>query len=258
MTVDVSAAQSAERAGFLLTHVIDADSPVSVSAAALACGIPKSTASRLLAALERNGLLQREVDRGPYSPGAVLVAFAARRDGGRDLATIAAPSLDRLASVSSETINLSTAGTDSVLTLAQIETPHLVGVGSWLDRRVIPFHASAVGKLFLAFGAASLPDGPLAVHGPRTITDRRALEAALVEIRGSSLSIAIDELESGLAAVAAPIRGVNGAVAGALSISGPTFRLSAERIAHLVPVLTEEAASVSHHLGYRQPLGGTR
>ena len=94
----------------------------------------------------------------------------------------------------------------------------------------MPFHAAANGKVFLAFGAAELPRAPLTRFTPHTITDRDHLAGALDTIRAVGYATAIDEIEVGLSAVAAPVRGARGACVAALSISGPSFRLDASRL----------------------------
>jgi DNA-binding IclR family transcriptional regulator len=106
---------------------------------------------------------------------------------------------------------------------------------------------AANGKVFMAFGAAPLPD-ELERFTPRTITDRAELERSLGPVRRRGYATAVDELELGLAAVAAPVRTADGEVAAALSISGPTNRLTSERIERLAPVLIEHAAALGRRL----------
>jgi DNA-binding IclR family transcriptional regulator len=112
----------------------------------------------------------------------------------------------------------------------------------------VPLHAAANGKVFLAFGAAPVPV-QLDALTPRTITDRATLEAELERIRARGYAHAVDELELGLSAIAAPVRGADGAVVAALSISAPTARLPAERVEQLAPVLLEQSRALSRRLG---------
>jgi DNA-binding IclR family transcriptional regulator len=112
----------------------------------------------------------------------------------------------------------------------------------------VPYHCTANGKVFVAFGAASLPEGRLARLTPHTILDREQLEAELEQIRADDFATAIDELEVGLSAVAAPVRGPTGDVIAALTLSGPSMRLTPTRIAGLRPVLTNEARELSRRL----------
>jgi IclR family acetate operon transcriptional repressor len=88
-------------------------------------------------------------------------------------------------------------------------------------------HASALGKVFLAFGAEA-PPGRLKKFSSRTTTSKQRLRADLVQVRERGWAIADGELEDGLIAVAAPIFSADGSVVGSMSISGPTLRMTRE------------------------------
>src|SRR5947209_12217918 len=94
--------QSIDRAAQLLVRVVESAQPLGVGELAERSGLPKSTTSRLLGALERQGLVQRLGDRGRLRPGPVLLRFATR-DGTASLVELARPSLRRLADASGET-----------------------------------------------------------------------------------------------------------------------------------------------------------
>ena len=158
----------------------------------------------------------------------MLLRFAQRGIVGDDILALAEPELRHLAALSGETVNLAVAGPLGPETIAEIETRHVLGTGGWVGRRGVPLHASAFGKVFLACGAMHLPPGELQSFAPRTITDRRTLEAELVRARVTGFVTAVDELEDGLAAVAAPVRDVFGEIVAALAISGPTLRMPDE------------------------------
>ena len=217
--------QAIERAAELLVGVVESSSPVSVGELSQRSGLPKSTTSRLVGALERRGLVQRSGDRR-VAPGPVLLRYASR-DASQALVELAQPSLRRLADESGETINLAVPGPDGVEHLAQEDTAHLVGVTDWVGRRV-PFELAANGKCFLAFGGGGVDDAE--------------------QIRSRGYATSIDELEVGLSAVSSPVFDKAGAAIAALSISGPTARLTAERIEELAPLLKEEAETLTRRL----------
>jgi IclR family transcriptional regulator, acetate operon repressor len=236
MATEPSGTQAIDRAAQLLVRVVESPSPLGIGELAERSGLPKSTTSRLVAALERQGLVQRLGDRGRLRPGPVLLRFAGR-DGAQTLIELARPSLRRLAEASGETINLAVPGPDGVEHLAQEDTAHFVGVTDWVGRRV-PFHVAANGKCFLAFGGSQ----------------KTTPELQRVRARGYATSI--DEIELGLSALAAPVLGPAGEALAALSISGPTARLTSERIASLAPLLVEEAAQLAERLGHRDHTRG--
>ncbi|HET7352963.1 MAG TPA: helix-turn-helix domain-containing protein, partial [Gaiellaceae bacterium] len=175
--------QAIERAAQLLVRVVEAPQPPSIGELSERSGLPKSTTSRLIGALERQGLVQRLGSRGQLRPGPVLLRYASR-DASQALVALAQPSLKRLADESGETINLAVPGPAGVEHLAQEDTAHLVGVTDWVGRRV-PFELAANGKCFLAFGGGEVDD------------------AELIRSRGYATSI--DELEVGLSALSAPV-----------------------------------------------------
>jgi IclR family transcriptional regulator, acetate operon repressor len=240
--------QAIDRAAELLVRVVESGRPIAVGELATHTGLPKSTTSRLVGALERRGLVQRSADRGALSPGPVLLRFA-HRDGGQSLVELAAPVLERLAAETRETINIAVPGPLGAEHLDQRDSEHFVGVTNWIGRRV-PHHVAANGKVFMAFDAAPIPQ-ELERFTPGTITRRTALETELEGVRARGYATAVDELELGLAAMAAPVRADGGAVVAALSISGPTSRLTSERIDRLAPVLLEQAAILGRSLDHR-------
>ena len=96
-TTPTPGTQSIDRAAQLLVHVVETAEPPTVGELSERSGLPKSTTSRLVAALERQGLVQRDAGRGVLTPGPVLSAYARRAAPGGDLVALAAASLDRLA-----------------------------------------------------------------------------------------------------------------------------------------------------------------
>lgn len=239
-----------DRGAELLLRVLESPEPVALTEVAAAAGIPKSTASRLMSALERRGLVEQVGERGRLRPGPAILRVAERGLIERNLMELARPSLDALAQVSGETVNLAVPGPAGVEHIAQAESQHFLGAGQWVGASV-DYHASANGKVFLAFGRAAIPD-TLPAHTPATLVDRARLSAELESVRSSDFATTIDELEPGLAAIAAPVRGAHGDVIAALSIAGPTLRMSPKRIAELRGPLIEEANRLGARLGHTE------
>jgi IclR family acetate operon transcriptional repressor len=238
--------QSVDRAAQLLAALLESESPLSLRELADAADLPKSTASRLLSALERHGLVHQAGQRGELEPGPAILRFAHRGGVERNLLELAQPSLEALSDASGETINLAVPTPYGVEHLAQVDARHFLGAGHWVGRRV-EFHCTANGKVFLAFGTAELPAGALRRRTPDTITDRAELARVLEGVRRVGLATAVDELEVGLAAVATPVFGPAGHVIAALSVSGPTQRLAVEEVSG---VLVGQARELSGRLGH--------
>ena len=240
-----------DRGAELLVRVLESERPVALSDLALASGIPKSTASRLVSALERQGLVEQDGERGRLRPGPAILRVAERSLLERSVVELARPSLDSLSEACGETINLAVPARHGVEHVAQVDGRHFLGAGQWLGRTV-DFHSTANGKVFMAFGRATMPARPLAELTPRTITDAAQLRDELAVVRRDEFAEAVDELEMGLAAIAAPVRGAGGEVVAALSITGPTVRMTPVRIAELKPILIDEARTLSRRLGHPQ------
>lgn len=245
--------QAIDRAARILVRLIESDEVVTLAGVMEETQLPKSTAARLLRALERNGLAQRR-QGGGFRPGPVLVEYARRDTSVGDLATLAWPYLERLGRATGETTNIGIPTPGGVARLAQVDSTHPLGAGNWVGAR-IPIHASSMGKLFMAFGAAQPPFGRLARLGPNTITTVADLLAELDRVRRDGYATTWEELEAGLCSTAAPVRGVRGTVIAAISVSAPTVRTSRERLAELSATVVEEAAALSEHIQTRNNAG---
>jgi IclR family acetate operon transcriptional repressor len=238
-----------DRAAWLLTEVVHAPGPVTFTELAVASGLAKSTTSRLLLALERNGLVRRD-EAGRFLPGEVFVRFAWRGGAEAGLVEVALPFLNRLGKATRETINLGVAGGGVVEQIAQVDSTFMIGGTNWVGLSV-PLHCSALGKVLLAHGAARLPAGRLERRTDKTITSRAVLEAGLAEVRSHGYAVTEEELEPGLIAVAAPVYRYDGAVVAAISVSGPAPRLAGDLITAAAGRCRDEAAALSVVLGYR-------
>jgi IclR family acetate operon transcriptional repressor len=236
-----------DRGAELLVRVLESEQPIALAEIASASGIPKSTASRLVSALERQGLVEQDGERGRLRPGPAILRVAERSMLERSILELARGSLDVLSAATGETINLAVPGPQGVEHIAQVESAHFLGAGQWLGRSA-DYHCTANGKVFMAFARAPIPARPPALT-ERTITDPAQLTAQLARVRHDDFAEAIEELEIGLAAIAAPVRGAGGQVVAALSVTGPTVRMTPQRIAELKPILIEEAGLLSRRLG---------
>ena len=153
-------------------------------------------------------------------------------------------------------MNLAVPGRAGVDHLAQRDSRHFIGGTNWVGRAA-PLHCTANGKVLLAFGAAKLPAGELERLTPHTVVDRAALDAELVAVRTRGYATTLAELEPGLVAVAAPVFGPgSGEAVAALSISGPTIRLTPARLNELGALLIDHAAGLSARLDHHDAKRG--
>jgi len=241
-----SGTQAIDRASSLLVAVLDASDEVPFSDLVDTVGLPKSTVSRMLGSLELAGLVRRGPDAA-VRPGPVMTRYANSGRGDR-LLRVAQPHLERLGEITKETVNLAVPGARAVEQISQVDSKFLLGSVNWIGQSV-PFHCSALGKVFLAHGVTELPKGRLERRAERTITSRERLEIDLQVVRQRGFAVADSELEPGLVAVAAPVFGATGAVIAAVSVSGPSARLTRDRIPEVGQLLIEETAEIGAQLG---------
>jgi DNA-binding IclR family transcriptional regulator len=240
--------QSADRALAILTAFGEERQDLGVSELAAELGMHKSTVSRLLAALERRGLVRREGER--FAPGPELARLGLLSVRSFTLAGAARAPLEALAEQTGETVNLAVRDGQRALNVLQVDAAHFVGVTDWTGRAA-PLHATANGKALLAFGEGPMA-GRLGKLTPRTIVERRELEADLERTREAGFAVAVEELEVGLHAVAAPVFDAGGACVAAVSVSGPAYRLPVPRLPELGELCASAADEVSAHLGFRR------
>jgi len=240
--------QAVDRANALLTLVVESGAPRTFTSLVDELGLAKSTTSRLLQALERSRLVQRD-HAGAFRPGALFSLYAARPSALHDLAELARPTCERLGELSEETVNLAVPRGSELVQIAQVDSRYVVGATNWVGVDV-PAHCTALGKVLLAFGALELPRGNLERRTAHSPVDRAHLDHSLVEVRRRGWAASLDELEVGLAAVAAPVRAVDGTVVAAISVSGPTARINDRGITALGDLLTTETRGLSAQLGH--------
>ena len=183
-----------------------------MNALARRIGVNPSSASRLLATLERGGLVAREPG-GPYRLGLHLVALADRVLASLDVRELARPYLRSLAEATGETVSLSVPDGEQAVTVDFVPGASTVVSMAHLGRPSVG-HATSTGKVLLAHAApAGLPD-VLPAFTERTITDPAALEDELERVRAQGWAESVGEREPDLNALAAPVFGRGGAAGG--------------------------------------------
>jgi DNA-binding IclR family transcriptional regulator len=252
MALDGNAVRSVDRAAALLLALGDTAGEAGVTELARRLGLHKSTASRLLATLQRRGLVEQDDESGKYRLGLVVIRLAERAERTLDLRGIAMAELERLARLTRETVSLGILDGDSCLTVAQADGPNLIAVGDWTGRST-PLHCVASGKVLLSSMAERevlrIVRKGLVAHTERTITELEPLLEELARIRRRGYSTALGEYEMGLNAVSAPVHDARGAVIAAVDIWGPAFRLTPRRIPELAAQAREAASAISVRLG---------
>jgi DNA-binding IclR family transcriptional regulator len=220
----MEALTSVEKAVDVLFALHGAPASLGVTALGHELGLPKSSAHRLLATLTRRGLVERDAS-GRYQPGIALVALGLGALEREPLDALARPTLEQEADVLGETVFLVGARAGRLYVLDKAEGTGFLRAAPRVGEAV-PVHATAVGKLFLAFAPAlvELPAGALQRFTPRTLASRRTLERAVETTRAQGFAENRDEWLPGMSVVAAPILS-RGEMRGAVVVAAPSARL---------------------------------
>jgi IclR family KDG regulon transcriptional repressor len=210
-------------------------------------GIDKSQASRTLRALADHGLAERDPATRAYRLGPRVFAYAARVSE-RRLLRVAPPVLERLVRELGERAHLSVLDGTAVLTLLSHSPPHAVQAAGWTGRTV-PAYCTAAGRALLADhdpdALRALLDGvELSRRTPNTPTTVAAVSERILAGAARGYASADEELEPGLAAVAAPVRRFDGQIVAAINVSGPSFRFG-QRLSDAGPEVRRAADEVS-------------
>jgi DNA-binding IclR family transcriptional regulator len=217
-------------------------------------GVHKSTASRLLSALETRGMVVQNHERGKYQLGFGILRLAHAIPARLSLVTEARDEMRRLAEEHRETVNLAVLREGVAVNVAQEIGPTSLGTHDWIGS-LTPVHATSSGKVLLA----ALPSAEraelikkvgLKSFTGRTITSRRQLERQLLDVAAQGYATALEELEIGINAIAVPVRDHLGTVVAAVSVSGPAFRLTEETMQAMRDDLKAAGLTISRRIGF--------
>ncbi|HEX6341303.1 IclR family transcriptional regulator [Umezawaea sp.] len=247
----VAQVQSVDRAISVLEMLAHGEAGITEIAGEL--GVHKSTASRLVSVLESRGLVEQLGERGKYAIGFGIVRLAGAATGRMDLTKLGQPTCQTLADEFGETVNIAVADQGVAINITQARGSAAISAQNWIGQRT-PLHATSSGKVLLAFMPPEernrLLGLPLDRYTPRTVVEPEELAGELDRIAVDGFAACYEELELGLHAVAVPIRGQRGEVIAAMSASGPSYRLSRQRVRQIVAPMADCASELSAQLGY--------
>jgi IclR family transcriptional regulator, acetate operon repressor len=239
-----SGVQSLDRALQLLELLADAGGAMRLAELEAATGLPLPTIHRLLRSLAHNGYVRQEPSRR-YALGPRLVRLG--ETAARALGSWAVPQLADLVAGIGETANMAVLEGDTAVYVAQVPSPHSMRMFTEVGRHV-PAHCTGVGKALLSQLSDDnvlelLRRTGMPVRTPHTVTDPAALLAQLRDVRARGWAVDDEEQEVGVRCVAAPIAG--SPLGAAVSVSGPSGRLTTDRIAQIGPLVQRAAEKIA-------------
>jgi DNA-binding IclR family transcriptional regulator len=209
--------------------------------------------------LESRRYVERSPSGNEFRLGLRLFELGARAVARINAVETARPFLQRLVQESGETAHLGILRQGEIVSIANVESHQTLRTPATVGKRA-PLHCSSQGKCILAF----LPEDAvknlfrrraLEAFTPRTITSLDALRRRLEHTRTHGYALDDEEFETGLRCVGAPVRDHSGQVVAAMSIAGPAFRLTRDRLPDLIGLVKQTAAEFSHALGYSPDTG---
>jgi len=246
--------RAVERALQILGCFDDKHPERGVSEIAQAVGLHKATTHRIVTTLVSYGYLERAEDGQRYRLGVRLANLGFMVMRRMDLRREAMPIMTDLASRLDETCDLSVFNRGEVYFVEVVQGSRALTIAAAVGRS-LPVHATASGKVLLAFlpeAASEIPlEGPLVAHTHRTITRPAELHRHLDVVRSQGYAVDDEELELGVRAVSAAVRDRDGNVVGALSVTCPTSRLPLDRVPAIATEARQAADAISRRLGWQ-------
>ncbi|MBC8158093.1 MAG: helix-turn-helix domain-containing protein [Alphaproteobacteria bacterium] len=245
--------KSLDKALALLEQIGEIDDGLALSDLAQRAGLPPSTAHRLLTTLERRRFVQFDNASRRWCIGVQAFTVGSAFLPRRDLIRSALPFMRQLMEESGETTNLAVESNGEAVFLAHVESHEMMRASSRPGSRV-PLHGSGVGKALLSTMPEREISRILHKHGlrrltPNTIVSPAELRVALAEVREIGYGFDNEEHSFGVRCVAAPIFDERGEAVAAISVLGPTARISDERVPDLGARVCRAAKLVTAELG---------
>ncbi|MGB9662272.1 MAG: IclR family transcriptional regulator [Moorellaceae bacterium] len=250
----VQGVQAVDRALSILEALARAEGPVMLSALSAEVGLHVSTVHRLLTTLARRGFVEQEPYQGRYRLGLKLFEIGNRALYSLDIRAVARPYLRQLVEEFNETANLAVLDGSEVVYIDQVESKNMIKMLARPGTRG-PAYCTGAGKVLLAGLTPSqlekiLSGIVLKRYTASTITDPELLKQELDKVREQGFALDRGELEEGVRCVAAPIKNHEQRVVAALSVSGPSSRITDDLLqGKLVEAVRAAAVSISEVLG---------
>jgi IclR family transcriptional regulator, KDG regulon repressor len=246
--------RAVERALQILNSFDDQHPERGLSEIAQFVELHKATAHRIITTLVNYGYLERGSDGQKYKLGLQLTDLGFKAIHRLDLRREAIPYMNQLIQKLGEACDLSIFDRGEVFYIEFVQGRYTLTVAAAVGQRLPP-HCTASGKVFLAnFPTELIKDiikEPLVKYTSKTITKMDSLLKTLDLVRRQGFAIDDEEMEVGIKAVSAPIRNQSGMVMAALSIPGPTSRLSDDMIQRIAGTLIETTNEISRRMGWK-------
>ena len=242
--------RAVDRAASLLIAMGDQGAAVGVTDLARLIGLHKSTASRLLSTLQRRGLVCQDPGSGRYRLGPAMARLGCQAEHSLDVGSLARDELVSLAQALGDTVSLEVIVGSS---LARVAYADASGCTRLHGTPNLPLHATAGGKLLLAYGperdVARLASSRLFEFTPATVVELGPLLRELMLIRRRGYATAFGELDPRINSLAVPVFDQRSSVVAAVEVQGTTLRITAGRLPQILPQVEECSGRIMRRIG---------
>lgn len=256
--IDKSANQSTQVAFQIIEVMAAAGETMRVTDLARQLGMPKARIYRFLQTLVAIGYVVQDAETERYRLTLKLFHLGQAIADGTQLITVARPELIRLRDVTGQTTTLSVLEEQGMRVIDIVRTDSPVQIVT-KPGALLAFHASAQGKLALAFGPARLWDivraGPLEAVTAATKTDLAQLEGEIAQVRTQGWAVAPSEILPGVNAISAPILDAAHTMIGSINIAGPVQTVRPEPDAAQLAAVLGAGRTISISLGCTEYVG---
>jgi len=211
-------------------------------------GVDKGSASRLVSTLAHYGYVEKDDITRRYHVGPQVVSLSRSVLTRLPMREAAKPYLRQAMERTGECAHLAVPAQGKVLYIDQVESPVTLRVNAQVGT-MNPLHCTALGKVLLAYGDLDIPSD-LALFTPNTITDPETLRSHLEEIRRLGFAVDDEEFDLGVRCIAVPVFDFRGKATGAIGISGPATRMTAERMPALTAIMVEIGKALSERMTF--------
>jgi len=238
--------QSVDRVFTLLERLADADGPLTLSELAGSTDLPMPTIHRLLRFLVNQGYVRQEATKR-YAIGLRMIRFG--QSASRGLGSWATPYLAGLVEKFGETSNMAMLEGDACVYVSQVPSRQSMRMFTEVGRVVMP-HCTGVGKAILSMVSdeqvtALLERTGMPARTEHTLVTPNAMLAALAQARDLGYAVDDGEQELGVRCVAVPLTGLP--FLAAISVSGPSSRITTEDVPRIAPELQSVARQISRN-----------
>ncbi|MEH7331860.1 IclR family transcriptional regulator [Neobacillus drentensis] len=246
--------KSVSRALDIITLVSLKKGGLGVTEIANQIDINKSSVYRILSTLVQYGYVEQDEDTGRYKLGYKFLEVSSKLLESIDLRTEAKPFLQELESETNEVIHLVVYDQGEVVYIEKLEGNETLRMHSKVGKRA-PMHCTSVGKAILAYLPSHvvldiLERKGMPMHTDKTITNKEEFIRELADVKRNGYALDLEENEYGITCIAAPIFDHLGKAIAAVSISGPTMRMTEERLKQLQARMIHTGKQISARLGF--------